>query len=178
MEKWRLPPIKLGPGEFLVIWADEDQEQGQNHANFKLSKSGEFIGIFDRAENLFAPIDTFSFGLMPKNVSFGRLPDGQGGILSLSNLSPGRSNMLSNLSDPIIPGLSAFPNPFREICTITGLRAGDDIQIFNERGLAKIKHSIMEDGTMAVHTHDWKPGAYWLIVQRGPLHRARLLVKI
>jgi hypothetical protein len=178
VNKWPLPPIDLASGEFLLIWADEDQEQGQNHANFKLSKSGEFIGIFDRAENLFAPIDTFSFGPVPENESFGRLPDGQGGIIPLSNLSPGRSNLLSGLSDSNISDILAFPNPSRESCSISGLRVGDDIQIFNANGLNTFKRRIMKDGSVTVDTHDWKPGLYWLVVQRDRLHHARMLVKM
>ena len=41
----------LAPGEYLIVWADNDVEQGPLHAPFKLSGDGEvvaLIGITDR----------------------------------------------------------------------------------------------------------------------------------
>ena len=46
-DKFRLPGISLEPDQYYIIWADNDKEQGPNHANFKLSASGESIGLFD-----------------------------------------------------------------------------------------------------------------------------------
>ena len=34
-------------GGFVVFWADEETAEGPLHANFKLSGSGEEIGLFD-----------------------------------------------------------------------------------------------------------------------------------
>jgi hypothetical protein len=42
-EKWAFPKgSKIGPGKYLVIWADKANEPGL-HANFKLSKKGEHL---------------------------------------------------------------------------------------------------------------------------------------
>ena len=38
--KFKLPNTVLGSGEYLIIWADNDSDQGPNHANFKLKKEG------------------------------------------------------------------------------------------------------------------------------------------
>ena len=35
---------------FLLLWADDDPEQGANHVGFKLSGSGEVLGLFDTDE--------------------------------------------------------------------------------------------------------------------------------
>ena len=40
-----LPARVLGPGEYLIIWADEQGAQGETHANFKLDAAGETISL-------------------------------------------------------------------------------------------------------------------------------------
>ena len=35
----------LAPGEYLIVWADDDQEQGPLHAPFKLASAGESITL-------------------------------------------------------------------------------------------------------------------------------------
>ena len=45
--KWQLAEsdINIYPDEKLILWCDNDEEQGVLHTNFKLSGSGEFISI-------------------------------------------------------------------------------------------------------------------------------------
>jgi hypothetical protein len=62
---------------YLLVWADEETGQtrtnGDLHVNFRLSQTGEAIGLFDPAGRL---IDGVSFGAQTENVSHGRFPDG------------------------------------------------------------------------------------------------------
>ena len=48
LTKWEIPSTNAGittitPGGHLVFWLDNDTEQGEDHANFKLSPDGEGI---------------------------------------------------------------------------------------------------------------------------------------
>lgn len=77
--KYRIPDGVIIPARgFLLAWADENPEQfslasNTLHADFKLSQSGEAIGLF-------APdgtsIDEVTFGQQTSDVSQGRAPDG------------------------------------------------------------------------------------------------------
>ena len=87
---WQLPDMVMSPGEFLLIWADNDEEQGPLHTDFKLSGSGEFIGLYD-ADGL-TPVDTLSFGQQLTDVSMGRRPDGSSNWILLNPPTPGSSN--------------------------------------------------------------------------------------
>ena len=50
IKKWQLPEGTLLPAnKYLILWCDEDQEQGSFHTNFKLSASGETILLSDAA---------------------------------------------------------------------------------------------------------------------------------
>jgi spore coat protein CotH len=75
--KWRLPDGTVIPaGGFLLIWTDDDEEDGPLHAGFKLSKDGEEIGLFDRDSAANTLIDSVVFGPQATDVSTGRSPDG------------------------------------------------------------------------------------------------------
>ena len=74
--KWEIPAgYSLAPGEFLVVWADNDPEDGPLHATFKLSSGGEEVGLYD-TENLGnAKIHGFKYGLVAADIAIGFVPD-------------------------------------------------------------------------------------------------------
>ncbi len=74
--QWPLPEAVLQPGERILVWCDNDPEQGWWHAPFKLSKSGESVGIFDLDLRGNGALDLVSFGPQTTDVSEGRSPDG------------------------------------------------------------------------------------------------------
>ena len=76
IKKWQFPDgTKIPAKGYLIIWADEDQEEGPLHANFKLSKSGEDVVFADSLSNIF---DQVSFGELPDDKSYARVPNGTG----------------------------------------------------------------------------------------------------
>ncbi len=112
--KWHIPDVTLGAGQFLLIWADDDTEQGEFHASFKLSASGEELGLFARVMNGFFPVDTLSFKAQESDISMGRYPDGTGSWGATAAPTPGSPN--TNLG--IGPGgaVQAFPQELRIEC--------------------------------------------------------------
>ena len=86
--KWQIPAgITINPGEFLVFWADDDDEQGDYHANFKLSAGGEEIGLFDSNG---VPIDSIDYTTVPQttDISYGRYVDGTDNFRFFYNPTP------------------------------------------------------------------------------------------
>jgi len=77
--KYTFPNFVLNADEYLVIWADDDEEdQGEWHATFKLSASGEEIYLSDETFNI---LDGFSFGPQEANMGYARVPNGVGDFL-------------------------------------------------------------------------------------------------
>jgi len=65
----------IPPGEFLLLWADKEPEQGVLHlADVKLSGGGEQIGLTDTDGT--TVLDSLTYGEQTTDVSYGRLPDG------------------------------------------------------------------------------------------------------
>jgi len=110
----------IDAGGFLVIWADKDPEQGPLHVDFKLSSSGEDIGIYDPNGNA---IIEMSFSSQSEDTSYGRYPDGSD-TWQLMNPTPGMPNTqeLSLNNNLVIPDQyivhQNYPNPFNPITNL------------------------------------------------------------
>ena len=117
-DKWQLPEVTIQAGEFLLFWADNDEEQGSNHTNFKLSASGEFVGIFDNVNNSFSLIDGIEFGALESDEAYGRIPNGVGAFQSVTS-TPAASNEPLSIDDLVGNiNLEVFPNPTSDLLNI------------------------------------------------------------
>jgi hypothetical protein len=112
-DKWPLPDYTMQPGSFLLIWADEEQEEGLFHASFKLDADGEELGIFDNETTGYFLLDSVTFGIQQADTSFGRQEDGELPFIYFPSPTPGQSNHTSGISgDPAqTQGLNFYPNP-------------------------------------------------------------------
>jgi hypothetical protein len=91
--KWMLPDTLLPGGAFLLVWCDEDPQDGPLHTNFKLGASGEEIGLFGRLDQGNGLIDSRVFGPQTTDQSEGRLPDGGALWTAFPHPSPGATNL-------------------------------------------------------------------------------------
>ena len=92
-DKWMFPDAEIPAGGHLIVWADNECDEGQFHTNFKLKNSGEYIGLYDI--NGVIPLDEISFGAQQEDVSFGRIPDGSNNWQLLYTPTPGEENIVS-----------------------------------------------------------------------------------
>ncbi|HEX8515845.1 MAG TPA: CotH kinase family protein, partial [Bacteroidia bacterium] len=82
---------------FLLVWADEQNEQGVLHANFKLSSQGEQLAL--TLPDGITVVDSVVFGGMPANHSWGRENDGADAWIDFGSPTPGRSNKQVEIID-------------------------------------------------------------------------------
>lgn len=120
LDKWQFTQqnLKLKPGEHLLVWCDEQGSQSGLHANFKLSKSGEYIALVGTDGKTI--IDEYTFGAQLTDISFGRVPSG-GDKWSSMKPTPGSSNITTDIKDNVLPtkfSVAAYPNPFNPYTTI------------------------------------------------------------
>lgn len=91
--QWRIPDgVSLPPRGHLLIWCDKEAGDGPLHANFKLDKSGEQIGLFAADVWGNVRIDSIVFDAQAADVSLGRVPDGNDAWQPLDPPTPGASN--------------------------------------------------------------------------------------
>ncbi len=92
--KFALPEDRsMEPGGFLLIWCDDQPEQGPTHAPYKLNRKEDFLAIFlvDGGNDPIR-LDAVEFKDQAQDVSMGRVPDGGAEWKSLERASPGASN--------------------------------------------------------------------------------------
>jgi len=92
---WQIPDgVTVGAGQYVVIFADDDTEQGEYHASFQLDQlGGEDIGLFGLNVDDNPLIDSVSdFGLLAEDESLARQPDGSDNWQPTAAPTPGVSN--------------------------------------------------------------------------------------
>ena len=102
----------IAPGEFVLIWADEDNSEGWNHTNFKFNSDGEQL-VF-RSPDGFTIADSVHFIGIPIDYSWGRDPDGFGTWREfvIGETTPEDCNVCTTVLEGLNANLqSVFPNP-------------------------------------------------------------------
>ena len=107
--RWQLPDTLLPAHGFLLLWLDDDQEQGRQHANFKLGATEELMlyrieegkpRIIDRASG-FSPVSDQTWAL---------LPDG-GSETAITSGTPGYTNVVNHVAVQSESAALVYPNP-------------------------------------------------------------------
>ncbi|MFM7729240.1 MAG: CotH kinase family protein [Flavobacteriales bacterium] len=100
----------LAPGEYLIVWADDDEEQWFQHTNFNLSSVGETLLLTDVQGNV---IDEVTYPLQTQDVSYGRYPNGSGPWTYMETTYAGINSMGLNgiETNPVHGLITAYPNP-------------------------------------------------------------------
>ncbi len=105
LTKWQFPMNDPGtttilPGGHLIVWLDNDPEQGADHATFKLSPDGE--GVYLTQPNGTTVIDSLTFPQQQTDISYGRECDGCEEWVYFNTPTPSASNEQSIPATPLL----------------------------------------------------------------------------
>lgn len=93
LTKWQIEVAEeLAPGDFITVWADDDDEEGGLHTNFLLNSDGETLVLSQLIDGQPVIIDEVTYGEIPFSASYGRLPNGTDNLVLLGEQSPAASN--------------------------------------------------------------------------------------
>lgn len=90
--KWRMPDMLLPPDSYLLLFADNETEQGPNHVDFTLDAGQDEVMIYSDVLTGYSVIDSTHFVDVPADTAWGRLPNGTGPFVFLHTPSPGAYN--------------------------------------------------------------------------------------
>jgi hypothetical protein len=191
---WTLPDTTLGSGEFLLVWADNDPEQGPLHASFALSGFGEAVALYDTIDHFYAIIDSVTFGPQKPDTSYGRYPDGDGIWVFMREPTPGEANSFVSAPDfapPLVFSLGpSTPNPFGAstvfryvldrtgparllVFDVGGRRVRTLLDGFEAPGRYAVAWNGRDDGGRAL-----APGVYFIRLQSVSGTATRKLVRV
>ncbi|MBR9921572.1 MAG: T9SS type A sorting domain-containing protein [Bacteroidetes bacterium] len=180
--KWSLPDVFMEPGEFLILWIDDDDgTQGDHHASFKLSADGETVGLYDAGLNL---VDEVSFPNLGGDEAFGRIPNGTGPF-DFVVPTPGASNVAlsSTLEKEVLQSINLYPNPTDAAVLIDMESYQDqlsDLKIFNTMGQLLFHQDWTDNPQEKVELQlDLPPGIYQVFLQGAKAKRytAKLVIQ-
>ena len=97
--RFRIPAGVVLPARgHLLLWADDDPEQGPTHLNFRLSSGGEYVGLFGPDELSGLTLDEVEVPALREDHSYARARDGRGDFERSASPTPGAPNRPGNRS--------------------------------------------------------------------------------
>lgn len=164
-ELWQFPVgTTIGANDYLIVWADKDEDQAGLHADFKLNREGDFIMLTEGGD----VVDSLSFGFQENNLSYSRIPNGTGDYV-IKEPTFGFKNELEDVAviDQFLGTISIFPNPASETIYIdleklpvTGAR----VMISSGLGQLISTQNISSKST-SINIQDLNVGMYLITVQ-------------
>lgn len=111
--KWQFPEgTIIAANEYLIIWADDEEDEGPLHSSWKISVDGESVTLSNPQRAL---VDQVIFGPQVTNQGLARVPNGTGDFVIQGATFNGNNDLLiatKDLQDDIL--ISIFPNPVKE----------------------------------------------------------------
>jgi hypothetical protein len=160
--KWEIPQgTEIPGGGYLIFWADENQPQGANHANFKLSASGgEFLSLTDTHKDV---VDSVSFGIQTADLSYSRIPNGTGPFIIKEPTFAGNNQPQAGIdnNEPSFHWL-IFPNPAQNTVQLlmTDVAQEQELRICDALGRIVWRNYIT--GALQLNVAEWASGIYFV----------------
>lgn len=167
LSKWEFPAGTVIEGnDYLIIWADEDEEQEGLHANFKLSKDGEAVYLVTPEGEI---ADQIVYGAQETDLAYARQPNGTGDfIIKTATFNANNDNAVATEDLSLEAStLSVFPNPATRTVTVDfytgGVEENHELRIYNTLGIQILQTVI--NGATRLDVTDLTPGVYLLTVE-------------
>lgn len=157
--KWPLPNVTLDPGEFQLLYADKEPEQGVNHVDFKLDDLSETVYISEVQNNARVLIDSITYSNIPINHSFGRASDADPNWIEWFVSTPNASNLPVSVNE-LLSGISIYPNPVLEMLHSSEKISGRIISINGQTAL-------FFNNTQSIDCTSLPSGVYTLLTDKS-----------
>lgn len=166
--KWRIPEgTIIAPHAYMIIWADEDSEDGPLHANFKLSASGEEVWL---AASSGVVLDHVAFTAQTSNVALARIPNGTGPFVQQAPTFAANNELSTGVEERPLSAFGLFPNPAVEnVRFVTDQQALITVRDALQR---VVWTGIISNGS-DVDVSTWAAGTYFV---QGPTSTLKLAI--
>ena len=160
LTKWQVPTgTTIGGNDYLIIWADEDGVQGNAHANFKLSASGESV-VLTNADTLL--VDQTDFGGQTTDMGWARVPNGTGSFTIQGPTFSANNNTVGLVEEEVI-SVSVYPNPATDLVNVVVRNGANEVlEVFDATGRSVWRGRV--NGGAQIGTAQWSNGTYHVCV--------------
>ncbi len=177
LNKWAFPEgTQIASGDFLIIWADEDEEQEGLHASFKLSSSGESVILSNSETDI---LDAIIYPEQTSDISFGRYENGVGDFQAMPPTHNAENVIFTNTDNVSITNhnLQVYPVPASQTLTIYSDILLDRIHIFGQNG-QKVLEQSTNSNLIRIDISNLTQGVYWIrgITDQGLPMQEKLII--
>ena len=165
LTQWAFPAgSSIDANGYVVVWADNDEDQDGLHANFKLSASAESIFLVN-ADGTVA--DEVSYVDQITDMSTGRFPNGTGDFQIMSPTFNGENMGTTSTSNAVLESvvLNVFPNPANDAFTLTideSEQNENQVIIYDLHGRMVYQNTIAQN--VLIDSSKWAAGMYMVRV--------------
>jgi len=160
-DKWMFPDTAILAHDYLIIWADKDEEQEGLHADIKLSADGEMVVLSD---NNLVLLDEVSFGPQKPDTTTGRYPNGTGDFVEmLPTFGAENTDLIISYGEDIMVADAEFtleqnrPNPFHTNTNIDfSIRENNEVTLHIMNSQGRIIETLVSGKLMAGdYSYSW-----------------------
>ncbi|MCW5909515.1 MAG: CotH kinase family protein [Cyclobacteriaceae bacterium] len=170
----------INPGEYKLVWADNQTGQSVLHTNFRLSASGEQVGLYQMTGSQLRVLDEVTFAAHAENTSASRIPDITGPIEITAMPTPGAANIFEVVThvndDPLTEDVLIYPNPVTDLLHIkSGLNSVVRVRVTNMQGA--LVHTQHVPGEQVVSLDHLPSGLYLVAIISGSKSYVKRIMK-
>lgn len=165
--QWAFPSgTVIAANDYLIVWADNDEEQAGLHANFKLSAAAESIFLVNSAGEI---VDEVSYLDQTTDISYGRYPNGTGAFQSMDPSFNAENSVTTNTSTTALAShdVKVYPNPTNESFYLEINEGGPKekklVSIYDLNGKVCYQNILSEN--TRIDSSDWVSGMYIIQVE-------------
>ncbi|NRD23988.1 CotH kinase family protein [Winogradskyella litoriviva] len=152
----------LEADSYLIVWCDKDTDQGDFHADFKFSSSGE-TAILSYANGTI--LENITFGEQTTDMAYARNPNGTGDFViqtptfAMNNQSLSIDEVLFN------DGLRFYPNPTSNYLEIENSNYSiETVKVYNLQGQQLLNNQYLDKNSITLDFTAFSKGLYMVVV--------------
>tara|TARA_Y100000766_G_C18827916_1_gene566471 strand:- start:13 stop:1224 length:1212 start_codon:yes stop_codon:yes gene_type:complete len=155
LTKWSFSNVTIPANDYLIIWCDTaGNTQSGLHTTYRLSSDQEEVYLTSPTGII---VDAVHFVNMPEDVSYARVPNGNG-VMKYQNHTYDANNQPIAANSTIIfqEKLRVYPNPSNTRVYVLG--AVDDVNVFDIMG----KQVFSANAVKTIDISTWESGVYFV----------------
>jgi len=168
IKQWAFPlGTVIDAKGYLIVWADNDEEQAGLHANFKLSAAAESVVLVNPSDSI---VDDVSYTDQTTDTSYGRIPNGIGNFQTMTPTFNAENGIVSSIHSATLHSIEikVTPNPAGTYFFLEIEEAEErarDVVIYHLNGKTVYQNTISQ--RIMIDTSEWTPGMYIVRVENS-----------
>jgi hypothetical protein len=170
----------IQPGEYKILYADEELFDGPLHVNFKLSDEGESIALYQMVGDELRSIDQVTFEEDKPSSSYSRIPDINGPFLLTTEPTPLSPNIYKEFvvaSEPQLEtSVTIHPNPSHGSFHIQSSAVIKEVKVFTITG-QRLNHFFPMKPEVVISLDQFSNGLYLIEIVTENIRVVKKVVK-